>query len=188
MRGKWRHKKLVVSEPVTPKVRVYLKMLKLSEIVYQRHFSSLSNDKEDLISIGVVKALHMLERGDFDAEKGSMMNYLYAGVRNSMYNHYMKNISYGRKEVLTDVLPSVVSEVPLYDLVYHVDFNMVYKPLYKFHRRFGDLRGWALQYLESVECFIITNPPDVEVIVPPRQAVKKLEAFLLWSVVDQIIV
>lgn len=187
-RGKWRQKKFVVAETITPTMRVYFRIRKLTEIVFQKHFSALTMHKEDLISIGMIKAITMLERGDFNSEKGNMINYLYSGIRNSMHNYYMKNINYARKEILVDEIPLVSSRNPLHDLSYEIDFSYIYRSIFPFQKRHGDLRGWCAEYLESLGCFIIHGvPPDVIVKVPRKEVRSKLQTILLWSIFDNIV-
>ena len=41
------------------------KLITLAEIVVRKHFYSSSHEKEDLVSIGVLKALSMINDGNF---------------------------------------------------------------------------------------------------------------------------
>lgn len=63
----------------------------LSEIVMNSHYSYASqDDKEELKSVGVAKALDLLHNGNFDPSRSSLKNYLYTGMRNEMKNYLYK--------------------------------------------------------------------------------------------------
>lgn len=186
-KGKWRQKKFVLGDQITPKTSVYLRVVKLVEIVYQKHFSYLTQDKEDLISIGVIKAISMLERGDFDSTKGDMMNYLYSGIRNSIYNYYTKNIKFGKREVLSEDLSLVLTSLPLHDFVMDIDVNLVYKHFLELEKYFGNLRMWVSSEIENLGLF----PKNIGICkeIPELSKVNtsRLQAYLVWKIFDEII-
>lgn len=63
----------------------------LADIVIASHFYSNSlEEKEELKSIGHLKALELLSAGTFDPTKSSIKNYLYTGMRNEMKNYCYK--------------------------------------------------------------------------------------------------
>lgn len=188
-KGKWRHKKLVIAEPMTDKLRVYLQIMKLAEIVFQKHFSFLKSHKQDLISVAVNKAVKMLEKGEFDATKGNMRNYLYAGMRNDCQNYYVKYIKYTKKEISTDDFTLLPSVCPLHDSCYDIDFNLVYSYVKPFERRYGDLREWTHNYLLDIGWFFVHNPPTPSLAPnnPPPSIESKLRTVVMWSVFDTLI-
>lgn len=63
------------------------KLITLAEIVVRKHFYASLQDKEDLVSIGVLKALTMISSGNWDKSKGNFMTYIYTGMRNDMHNY-----------------------------------------------------------------------------------------------------
>lgn len=64
----------------------------LCDIVIYKHFSYTSKqDREDLISVGTLKIVELLNKGVFDETKSSLKNYLYTGVRNEMKNYLYRN-------------------------------------------------------------------------------------------------
>lgn len=66
----------------------YEDILDLADIIIAKHFYINSAlEKEDLKSIGVLKALEALNNGIFDKSKGSIKNYCYTGMRNEMKNY-----------------------------------------------------------------------------------------------------
>lgn len=66
------------------------KMIDLTNIVYIRHFYVNVKEKEDLISVGLVKAYSLLSGKQWAGEKGKLLNYLYTGIRNEMHNYAYK--------------------------------------------------------------------------------------------------
>jgi hypothetical protein len=77
------------------------KLMNLAGIVFRKHFYASYGDKEDLISIGVLKALTLLDDGNFDTGRGTLINFLYTGMRNEMHNYlYHKN---KKVKILEDV-------------------------------------------------------------------------------------
>lgn len=77
----------------------YSDLYTLCEIVLNTHYSYvLTVDREDLISVGIIKSLSLLEAGGFDATKSSLKNYLYTGIRNEMKNYLYKN----RRDIVED--------------------------------------------------------------------------------------
>lgn len=63
------------------------KIVDLSNIVFNRHFYINLWEKEDLISVGVVKALSLIREGNWRKEKGNLVTFLYSGIRNEMHNY-----------------------------------------------------------------------------------------------------
>lgn len=83
-------------------------LLTLCEVVMNTHYSYASPvDKEDLKSVGVLKALELLHNGDFDATRSSLKNYLYTGMRNEMKNYLYKN---GKDVVVDDEILLGINE------------------------------------------------------------------------------
>lgn len=190
MKGKWRHKKLTLSEPVTAKVRLYLQIMKLAEIVFHTHYSFLKDHKEDMISVSIDKALRMLEKGDFDPARGNLRNYLYSGMRNEQQNYYVKYLKFSKKEICTDDLTLVEAGAPLYDSVYNLDFNPVYEPLKRFERKYGDLKYFCLDYILDIGWFIVEDAPHESGRSPyniSKELSNKLKTIIMWSIFDNII-
>ncbi len=63
------------------------KLMDLASIVFTRHFYANYDEREDLISVGVLKALSLLEEGNFVSSKGKLLSFLYTGMRNEMHNY-----------------------------------------------------------------------------------------------------
>lgn len=68
------------------------KLITLAEIVFRKHFYASSEEKEDLVSVGVLKAVKMINDNIFDKSKGNFATLIYTGMRNDMHNYlYHKN-------------------------------------------------------------------------------------------------
>lgn len=64
----------------------------LADIVIAKHFYLNSEiEQQDLKSIGILKVLEMLQKGDFDPSRSSLKNYCYSGMRNEMKNYLYRN-------------------------------------------------------------------------------------------------
>lgn len=191
LRGKWRQKKIKLYVPVDDKVRVYLQVLKLAEIVYHNHFAFLKEHKDDLISVAVNKAMKMLSSGEYDSSKGTLLNYIYAGMRNDCQNYYTKYIKFSRKDIPTEDFSYLNETKPLYDTVYTFRFHEIYRYVRKFEPRYGDLRKVVYQILHSIESIEIVDVPKDVYNLPdlnlPIRFLKKLKSYLVWKVVDSVI-
>lgn len=66
----------------------YISALKdLCKKVYFRFFRNHSSYKEDLLSEGLVKALSLIQSGRYNPQEGSLLTFLFTGIRNSMTNY-----------------------------------------------------------------------------------------------------
>lgn len=63
------------------------KLIQLAEIVVRKHFYASVRDKDDLVSVGVLKALQLIQGNSWTKQKGSFVNYIYSGMRNDMHNY-----------------------------------------------------------------------------------------------------
>lgn len=67
------------------------KIMDLCSIVFRRHFYANEDDKDDLISVGILKSYSLIREGRFNNEKGKILNFLYTGIRNEMHNYIYHN-------------------------------------------------------------------------------------------------
>ena len=63
------------------------KLIQLAEIVVRKHFYASVKEKDDLVSVGVLKALQLIQGNSWTKQKGSFVNYIYSGMRNDMHNY-----------------------------------------------------------------------------------------------------
>ncbi len=141
---------------------LYQKLCDLSSIIITRHFYANIKEKEDLVSVGVTKALTMLNDGYWDASKGKLMSFLYTGMRNEMHN-YLYRIS---REVLYDeyyeesYLDGSLDEPDILAL----DFKYV-DEVCLFFSAYGDLRDYVIMNLEE-NGFKVVNRNKSSIIKP----------------------
>jgi len=78
---------------------LYSELRKLAEIVLNTHYANANpSDKDDLVSVGVLKGLELIVKGQFDANRASLKNYVYTGMRNEMTNYLYRN----KKEIVLE--------------------------------------------------------------------------------------
>lgn len=98
----------------------------LVEVVVNKHFA-LYNEQEELISVGFLKCLELLEGHEFDPlkypHKSALKNFLYTGIRNEVGNYLYHNRN-SKKEFLTDETPPYLSDVGGVD---EIPESIVYK-------------------------------------------------------------
>lgn len=113
------------------------KIMTLAEIVVRKHFYASENEKEDLRSIGILKAYTMLSEGNFDNSKGNLATYLYTGMRNDMHNYlYHQN-----KFNLTDIdnlIEDGSEDTYFQDDTVYLEYGLVHSVCIKFFPAFGD--------------------------------------------------
>lgn len=136
------------------------KLITLSEIVVRKHFYASANDKEDLVSIGVLKALKMIRSNNFENSKGNFATFLYTGMRNDMHNYlYHKNKF---NLVGLSMLIDEGKEDNYFNTEYsYIRYEIVHSVCMCFTCNFGDnIESEVLDRLESVG-FIILYPDEI---------------------------
>lgn len=113
-------------------------LMMLSEIVMNTHYSYARSEKDDLRSVGVSKALSLLEIGTFDPKRSSLKNYLYTGMRNEMKNYLYKlgrevpvddEVLIGANQADVDSPEDVVGLVDVSDSVIISGLGRLYTPV-----------------------------------------------------------
>lgn len=132
----------------------YENIMSLCNIVLNSHYSYVNySDREDLISIGVLKTLELLKRTKFDPSRSSLKNYLYTGVRNEMKNYLYRT---GKEVIVDDEILYGMNKDEGEDCSNSIDPMLVitkdsYGPyLALFSRRDGDLKHKVLSSLRSI--------------------------------------
>lgn len=96
------------------------KLKKLAEIIVRKHFYASLNEKDDLVSIGIVKAYSMIKEGNFSPEKGNLCTFLYTGMRNDMHN-YLYHIGKFNTSDIDDIKEVYKDEKNCYESVEDCD-------------------------------------------------------------------
>lgn len=116
------------------------KLVTLAEIIVRKHFYASVNDSEDLVSIGVLKALSMINDNKFVSSKGNFASFLYTGMRNDMHNylyHQNKFNTVDIDELASDIVDtSTLDNVEVSD--YAIEYSLIHTVCMKFAPLFGD--------------------------------------------------
>ena len=100
-------------------------LYKLVEIVYNCHFSYASDYREDLYSVGLLKAIDFIKSGSYDPSRSSLKNVLYTGMRNEMKN-YLHKLS--KDSPVEDTIIEGANEALTYRVDDRVYFNRINLP------------------------------------------------------------
>ena len=132
---------------------LYSKLCDLCNMIISRHFYANTREKEDLVSVGVTKALSMISDGHWDPRKGRLMSFLYTGMRNEMHN-YLYRIS--REILYDDYYEESYTDISLEEPdILSIDFKYV-DDVCKSFISYGDLRDYVVMNLED-NGFKVTN-------------------------------
>lgn len=138
------------------------KLITLAEIIVRKHFYASVNDKEDLVSIGVMKALCMIKDEKFSPSKGNFTTYLYTGMRNDMHNYLYHQNKFNTVDI-DEMMETGKDETYFQNDVINVDYSLVHTVCMKFSPFFGD--SIEINVLKSITEFgfevegILSNNP-----------------------------
>lgn len=113
------------------------KLITLAEIVVRKHFYASLQDKEDLVSIGVLKALTMIKESKWDKNKGNFMTFIYTGMRNDIHNYLYHETKFNTTDL------DALSESGKEDLYFESDkvylsYSLIHAVCLNFIPSFGD--------------------------------------------------
>jgi hypothetical protein len=156
---------------------VWLDLRQLAEIVLNTHHSYVSHaDREDLISIAIIKGVELLTNNDFDSKRSSLKNYIYTGMRNEMTNHLYR----GKKELPQDEFPTN-NAAEEYDIV-EVHYKMIVEVTKPFTKRCGDYAGLLCAYVERLGFSIVDKPTNIEILKDYNvKVLERLVCMILWK-------
>ena len=168
----------IVTEHKVFSLKTHVQLRKLAEIVANKHFSYIPREeRQDLITEGVLKGLSLLNDAKFDSTRSSLKNYIYSGMRNEMTNYLYRN----KKEYPTEefpVLQAEVSSAPEFDLA---DIENV---TVRFIKRYGDYTGLVAGHLVKMG-FHIDGLEGLKDINKPRITdeglLEKMLAGVIWQ-------
>lgn len=113
------------------------KLITLAEIVIRKHFYASIRDKEDLVSVGVLKAYEMINSGNFDVSKGNFMTYLYGGLRNSMHNHLYHEYKFNAEDI-EEILDYGREDLYFNNDEVYISYSLIHTVCMSFMPVFGD--------------------------------------------------
>lgn len=126
------------------------KLITLAEIVVRKHFYASINEKDDLVSIGVLKALNMIQDNKFTSLRGNLCTYLYTGMRNDMHNYLYHQNKFNTTD-LSCMLDSGSTDDYFEQEGYEIPYSVVHLVCMRFSRPFG----------EGVESDVVKRLTDV---------------------------
>ena len=106
------------------------KLHQLAEIIVRKHFYASYEVKDELVSIGIVKAVKMINSDKFDPKKGNLCSFLYTGMRNDMHNWMYHRNKYNTVDF--DSLASnlntelSISDTYFEENIFTIDYSYVY--------------------------------------------------------------
>ena len=123
------------------------KLQDLASIVYTRHYYANTSEREDLLSTGVLKAYELLAAGHWDRSRGSLLNFLYSGMRNEMHNYLYRNKN--KREVCYEDFHNE----SVTDSYFEADFisipRCVIDSVCKEFRIYGNIEGFVAKHLKK---------------------------------------
>lgn len=134
-------------------------------------------DREDLISVGVLKCLDLIKTGRYDPCRNSLKNFLWTGVRNEITNYLYK---LRRETPVEEVYLTSGPEKPyVFISGFYIKLVDVEEFLNRFHRRFIKMAHSVLAYLYLME--VPCEVPDPDKIVEDVKTVGRLTCLFLWK-------
>ena len=124
------------------------KLTTLAEIIVRKHFYASWKDKDDLVSVGVLKALTLIHNGSWTRAKGSFVNYIYSGMRNDMHNYlyHQNKFSFVDNESLPEI---GFDDLYFEDAGCDIEYSIIHSVCMNFSGSFGD--SVELRVLEEME-------------------------------------
>lgn len=158
----------------------YANLNDLCDIVLNVHYSYvLPVDREDLVSVGVIKALELLKAGCFDVERSSLKNYLYTGIRNEMKNYIYKNRGKDTvvdDEILTGINEDKINSIDYTDDTITISDEMLKPYLDRFSKRVDNLEFKLKSSLFDMG-FIVTGEFERK----SYEEVSKIICLIIWK-------
>lgn len=143
------------------------KLFTLTEIIISRHYyASSAQHFDDMRSIGVLKALEVIQEGHFDGKKGKFASFLYFHIRNELHNYlYHENKrDYVNLDVLVD---QGEDEVYFKDERVGISYGIIHSVCMNFAPMFG----------ENIENLVIKKLEEMDFEIKGRKA-KPAPAFV----------
>ena len=126
------------------------KLITLAEIIIRKHFYASVNEKDDLVSIGLVKAYSMLQDNKFSSSRGNICTYLYTGMRNDMHNYLYHQNKFNLVDI-SCMIGTGVDDSYFEEDSYCIPYSVVHIVCMKFVKVFG----------EGIESDVIQRLTDV---------------------------
>lgn len=113
------------------------KLITLAEIVVRKHYYASYKDKEDLVSVGVLKALNLIAGGGWSKSRGSFHSYLYSGMRNEIHNYLYHTNKFNVVDY-DSMSESGVDDQYFEDTGCDIEYSIIHSVCMGFTENFGD--------------------------------------------------
>lgn len=114
------------------------KLIQLAEIIIRKHYYASLKDKDDLISVGVLKALTAIEGNAWTKSRGSFATYIYSGMRNEMHNYLYHQNKFPNVDIDTMKEESIEDKY-FNDVRCPIEYGLVHSVCINFTETFGDV-------------------------------------------------
>lgn len=113
------------------------KLIQLAEIVFRKHYYASYEYKDDLVQVGVLKALKLIDGMQWSSFRGKFYNYLYSGMRNDMHNFLYHENKYNKVDC--DIVPDFGKEDTYFNnSIVYINYNIIHSVCSKFTITFGE--------------------------------------------------
>lgn len=112
------------------------KLMTLAEIVVRKHFYASLDCKEDLVSVGVLKAITLINKGQWNKGKGSFVNYIYSGMRNDIHNYLYHQNKFSFVD--NESLPDGGRDDIYFEEECDIEYSLIHSVCNKFIKSFGE--------------------------------------------------
>lgn len=130
------------------------KLIQLAEIIIRKHFYASYADKDDLVSVGVLKALTLIHEDKWTKAKGNFMTYIYTGMRNEIHNYlyHQNKFSTVDPDSLRD---EGIDDKYFVEEVCYIEYSLIHSVCINFINSFG----------EGIEELVLDKIKDIGYIV-----------------------
>lgn len=160
------------------------KLYTLAEIVVRKHFYASLSEKEDLVSVGVLKAIKMIDSGNFDSNKGNLCTFLYTGMRNEMHN-YLYHVNKYSTSDLSSILSLGKDDSYFDDYVGYFSYSLVHGVCLFFNRYFPGIEEGVIYRMHFCGLGLLDNvssvSESVDVYERYAEACDRVIGVLLWK-------
>lgn len=162
------------------------KLYTLASIVVRKHYYASTKERDDLISLGIIKALEMIHNGYFSASKGNLCTFLYTGIRNEMHNYLYHMNKFSTTDL--SVLESVGEEEEFPEQ--NLEYAFVHMVCLPFEKSFGSsIEREVIKILYKLGYFVENTPKEVEVVEGYRKVdegtmkamASRITGIVLWK-------
>lgn len=126
------------------------KLMTLCEIIWRKHFYLSVSERDDLISIGLLKALESINSGKWDKNKGNFATFIYSGIRNSMHNYLYHENKFNKVDI-DEMTESGEDDEYFHEEVIQISYPLIHSICLNFVRPFGDnIELSVIKHLEEI--------------------------------------